>query len=568
MSSDTEQRYDELDVRQLDDPLAEHRRADDLLIRVTAVVVIALVVVLALAFSGTAADIIRGVRAWVNQYTTWYFVVMALLALVFCLYFAFSRFGGVRLGGPSARPQYSRFAWYSMLFACGQGVALIFWSVAEPIMIKDGGDPLTPDRSTDDGALGWSYFHWAITGWAIYCIVAVCIAYSTHNRNQKPTFRGACEDLFRDKARRPAGVVIEFIAIITTVFGLSTSFGFASLQLTSGLEAATGIESSRAVQATVIAVIGLITGVSVFYGVNKGMKRVSEANSILSILLIVVAFVFGPTVYLLHLLPQSFGEYIDRFLNMSFYTDPATAGMGDTWNGTWTVFIWCWTFAFSPFVASFIASISRGRSLREFILGVIAIPSVIVVVWIAILGGTALRYDPQTDGAISEAVNDDVSKGLFAMAEHIPLVGSFVVILATVLVATYFITSLDAGVHALSSFVTMGARPSAIFRAILVAMIVGISLNLLLIGGEEALSTIQTGTIIGALPFTIVVMILVTNLLRRLRADTARLDVALPEGPDGGQAGSVDAAEEGPGEAGSDQAGGGRDEKFAPKAKV
>lgn len=535
MSSEVDEAYENLEIRDLVDPYEDKRLRDDVLIRIMASAIIAIILALAILYPDTARDAIQNARTWVTRYFSWYFVLLASAALLFCVLLAFSRFGTIRLGGPKAKPAYSRFAWYSMLFACGQGIGLIFWSVAEPIMLQNDNPLLQPDQlPSRDGAIAWSYFHWAVTAWAIYCTVAVCIAYSTHNRQQKPSFRGAVEDMIKGSARRPVGVAIEFVAILTTVLGISTSFGFASLQFTSGVSAASGIEGSQNLKIGIVVAIGVIAAISVFFGVEKGMKRVSELNSVLSIVLVGVVFVFGPTMYLLHLLPQSFGAYIDSFVGMSFYTDPAIAAQGidswtESWNGWWSVFIWCWCFAFSPFVASFIASVSRGRTIREFIFGVIAVPSVIVLVWIGVIGGAALEYDMETNGAITDAVMEDTSSGLFAMAEHIPTIGSAVIILATVLVATYFITSLDSGVHALSSFVSMGAKPSAIFRVVLVFMIVGISLLLLTLGGDSALDTIQTGTIIGALPFTVIVLLMVINLLRRIYLDTYRFDEDLTD---------------------------------------
>lgn len=529
MSSDKVGEYEELEVCEHADPLLKHRSTDDFGIRIGAGVTITLIVALALLFPNAARDVIDAARTWVTQYFSWYFIILAGTALVFCIVLGASRFGTIRLGGPRAKPKYSRFAWYSMLFACGQGIGLIFWSVAEPIMVQHDNPLLVNADAARDSAMSWTYYHWAITAWAIYCTVAVCIAYSMHNRREKPTFRGSCEDLFQGKMRRVIGVIVEYVAIITTVLGVATSFGFASLQFASGLSFSTGVETNTAMKIVIIAVIGVIAAVSVFFGIEKGMKRLSELNSILSIVLIAVVFTFGPTLYLLHLLPETIGVYIDQFVGMTFYTDPllVTSSLGDwrnSWNGWWTVFIWCWCFAFSPFVASFIASISRGRTIREFIFGVIVIPSAIVVVWVGVIGGTALQYDAETSGAITEAVQNQTSDGMFAVAQHIPVVGSAVVILATVLVATYFITSLDSGVHALSSFVSMGARPSAWFRVALVLMIVGISLIMLIVGGDNALDTIQTGTIIGALPFTAVVILMVINLVRRVLEDTRQYD--------------------------------------------
>lgn len=512
-----------------DDPergagLTAKAHRDDVAIRIATAAVVVIIVVAAIANPQAAYGIIQSIRTGITEYFGWWIVLAATLALGLCLWIAFGKYRSIRLGGPTAKPEYSRFAWYSMLFACGQGIGLIFWSVAEPILVR-ADNPLldTVSAGPVNGAMAWSYFHWAVTAWAIYCVVAVCMAYARFNRGKSGSFRGTCEDILPKPIRRAGGLVIEWLAIITTILGLATSFGFASMQFSSGVSSLFGIESTLLLKIGVIVVIGLITAISVFVGVQKGMQRISKANSVLSIVLLVLVFVFGPTLFLLHLIPESIGTYLQTFIPMSTFMDMPSAGglatWSDSWNGVWSVFIFCWCFAFSPFVASFIASISRGRTLREFVLGIIGIPSIVVIIWIGIIGGTALNFDDALGGAITAAVMQDTSSGLFAMGEAIPYVGVVVVALSTVLVGTYFITSIDSGVHALSGFVSTAAKPSAAFKAVLVGLISVVTLALLLLGGNGVLDTIQTGTIVGALPFTVIVVIMVANFIRAVRRD-------------------------------------------------
>lgn len=525
-------------------------RRDDIAIRIATAAVVAIIVGAAVANPRVAYDVIQNLRTFITKYFGWWIVLAALLALALCLWIAFGKYRSIRLGGPDAKPEYSRFAWYSMLFACGQGIGLIFWSVAEPILVRTDNPLLdTFPVGIDNGAMAWSYFHWAVTAWAIYCIVAVCMAYARFNRGKSGSFRGACEDILPKPIRRGGGLVIEWLAVITTILGLATSFGFASMQFGSGLSSLFGIESSLLLKVGVIVVIGLITALSVFVGVQKGMQRISKANSVLSIILLVLVFVFGPTLFLLHLIPESIGTYIQAFVPMSTFMETSAAGglatWSDSWNGVWSVFIFCWCFAFSPFVASFIASISRGRTLREFVLGIIGIPSIVVVIWIGIIGGTALNFDDALGGAITAAVIQDTSSGLFAMGQAIPYVGLLVVAISTVLVGTYFVTSIDSGVHALSGFVSTVAKPSPPFKAVLVALIAVVTLVLLLLGGDGVLDTIQTGTIVGALPFTIIVVIMVANFIRSVRKDP-QIRACVPASEDGEpQAGEIEALSEG-----------------------
>ena len=384
---------------------------DRILIMVIPPVLIVAAVIWVILDSNRAAETISAMRTFVTSEFTWLFIIYSLVALIVCIWAAFSKFGKVRLGGPKAKPLHGRFAWYSMLFACGQGIGLIFWSVAEPIMLRDDNPviPVTGAGTAEEGAIVWTYFHWGLTAWAMYCVVALCLAYSHHNLGKTLTFREATVDILPRKVQRPAGVVIELLAIIATVLGLATSFGFAAMQFSSGVTSFTGIASGPLMWMIVIGAFAAVTGISAYIGINKGMARLSMANSILSIVLVVAVFIFGPTIYMISTMTQTFGSFGQHFLSMSFFTDfQITAGSLDTWqdswNGWWTVFIWCWVIAFSPFVAGFVARISRGRTIRDFVIGVTVVPSLIVMVWVGVIGVASIYYDDQTGRSLSDGV--------------------------------------------------------------------------------------------------------------------------------------------------------------------
>jgi glycine betaine transporter len=486
------------------------------------VLIAVIVVAVSVNPEGTAEAIDR-LRTIVTSGFTWWFVAYSLVAVAVCLWLSISRFGRIRLGGPQARPEHGKFAWYSMLFSCGQGIGLMFWSLAEPILLREQSPAVPAGQAPGNGGIVWTYFHWGFTAWAMYCVVAVCLAYSHFNLGKTLTFREATVDLFPKRAQRPAGVLIELLAIIATVLGLATSFGFAALQFTSGLTSFTDLAASPVLWVAVILTLGGLTAVSAFLGVNKGMKQISEANSVLSIVLVVAVFVFGPTVFILSNISQTFGSFFYNFVSMSFWTGAQGAGgpLGDwseSWNGVWTVFIWCWVIAFSPFVAGFIARISRGRTIREFVLGVTIIPSLIVMVWVGVIGSAGLHYDDAAGGSISADVAQDTSTGLFSMLGMIPSVGAVLLVIATILVATYYVTSLDSGTYALAEFVSAPKKSGPLFRVVLVASIATVALVLLSIGGSSVVDTVQTGTILGAFPFSFVILLMIANLIRRLRA--------------------------------------------------
>ncbi|MGJ9404662.1 BCCT family transporter [Arthrobacter sp. KK5.5] len=469
-----------------------------------------------------AAEVIGRMRTFVTSGFTWLFILYSAIAVGVCCWLAASKIGRIRIGGPKAKAEHSKFAWYSMLFACGQGIGLIFWSVAQPIMLRDEVPLIPAGANPGEGGMVWTYFHWGLTAWAMYCVVAICLAYSHHNLGKTLTFREATVDILPKRAQRPAGVVVELLAIIATVLGLATSFGFAALQFTSGISTFTGVTAGPGVWIAVIIGLAGLAAISAFVGVNKGMKRISEANSILSIVLVAGVFVFGPTIYILSNISQTFGAFIYNFIPMSLWTDAAVAtgpldSWQDSWNGWWTVFIWCWVIAFSPFVAGFIARISRGRTIREFVLGVTIIPSLIVMIWVGVIGSAALYYDDATNRSISDDVAANTSSGLFSTLAMVPVIGGVLLVAATILVATYYITSLDSGTYALAEFVSAPKKAGPWFRVVLVLSIAAVALVLLSIGGTAVVDTVQTGTIIGAFPFSFVILLMIANLIRRLR---------------------------------------------------
>ncbi|MCT2149027.1 BCCT family transporter [Dermabacter vaginalis] len=495
---------------------------DSLFIKALPPVLIVCVVVAVVVNPDGTANVIDGLRTHITAGWTWYFVAYSVLAVALCVWLTFSKLGKVRLGGPKAKPEHSAFAWYSMLFACGQGIGLIFWSLAQPIMMKEDSAILPITGNPGEGGIVWTYFHWGFTAWAIYGGIAACLAYSHHNLGKTLTFREATVDILPKKAQRPAGVVIEMLAIIATVLGLATSFSFAAIQFSSGLSSLTSLESGNTVWLIVIAVFAVLAAFSAFMGVDKGMKRISELNTILSVVLVLGVLLFGPTVYILSNLVQTSGSFISNFLSMSFFTAPELTmtpidSWQDSWNGWWTVFIWCWVIAFSPFVAGFIARISRGRTIREFVVGVTIVPSIIVMVWVGIIASAGMFYDEKSGGAVTEAVGIDNAAGLFEMLGMIPYIGTILIIVATVLVGTYYVTSLDSGTYALAEFVNAPKKASSAFRVVLVVSIAVVAIVLLSLGSDSVVDTVQTGTIIGAFPFSFVVLLMIINLFRRLR---------------------------------------------------
>ena len=301
----------------------------DHVIRAASVAIVAVVLGIALVSADTFINAVGVLRTFVTQYCSWWIVLCAFLCFAVCIFVAVTKLGSIRLGGKDAKPAFSYFSWFAMLFATGQGVGLVFWAVAEPIMMY--GD--TPFNAPDplfagDTALAWTYFHWAIPAWAIYAIVSLFMAYARYNMHKDTTFRGTVEDLFPARAKRPVGIVVEILVVIATIFGLTTSLGLASYQFNSGIQQIFNIQTGQALQVAFVILFGSIATMSVWFGVVRGIKKISNANAVMSIVFVAAVFIFGPTLYILGVLPESLSVFIDQFMLMSGFTEAVNLGAG------------------------------------------------------------------------------------------------------------------------------------------------------------------------------------------------------------------------------------------------
>ena len=443
----------------------------DHVIRAASVAIVAVVLGIALVSADTFINAVGVLRTFVTQYCSWWIVLCAFLCFAVCIFVAVTKLGSIRLGGKDAKPAFSYFSWFAMLFATGQGVGLVFWAVAEPIMMYGGTPFNAPDPLfAGDTALAWTYFHWAIPAWAIYAIVSLFMAYARYNMHKDTTFRGTVEDLFPARAKRPVGIVVEILVVIATIFGLTTSLGLASYQFNSGIQQIFNIQTGQALQVAFVILFGSIATMSVWFGVVRGIKKISNANAVMSIVFVAAVFIFGPTLYILGVLPESLSVFIDQFMLMSGFTEAVNLGAGiasygDSWQAFWSFFIFCWCFAFATFTAGFVSTISRGRTLREFVGGVVFVPAAVCIVWTCVVGGTGV-WAAMSDPGIVAQTNADSSMGLFLTIDSVPLIGGVLTVLATILIGGYIVTSVDSGVMALSNFVSPAARQSRGFNNI------------------------------------------------------------------------------------------------------
>jgi glycine betaine transporter len=441
-------------------------------------------------------------------------IVLGVVVLIFVL--AFSPSGNLKLGGEDDAPAYSLGAWFAMLFAAGMGIGLVFWGVGEPLSHfgnpPPGITPRTPEAA--NAAMRYSFFHWGLHPWAVYSIVGLAIAFFQLRRGSPALVSAATSSLPWPWLRR-AAPLIDILAIVATAFGVAASLGIGALQIGSGLNQVFGLPSGLVTQIGIIIVATLLFIGSAVSGVDRGVKWLSSANLLAALALALVVFVLGPTVALIDTFTTTLGAYLSEFVRMSLRTTPFT---DSSWVGDWTVFYWAWWISWSPFVGLFIARVSRGRTIREFVLGTVLAPTLAAALWFSIFGGTALWLEIFKGVPLAAAAKADISTVLFHMFDALPL-SMLMSAVATVLVLVFFVTSGDSATLVLGIMSRDGdPDPPARVKATWGTLIAGIAISLLLSGGVEA---VQTATIVFALPFAGVIVLMAIALWRGVHEDWA-----------------------------------------------
>ena len=444
----------------------------------------------------------------------WLYLWVVLGLLVFNLVLAFSRYGDLKLGAEDDEPEFSVGTWFSMLFAAGMGIGLVFWGVAEPLSHygtpPPGLAPETPEAA--NAAMRYSFFHWGLHPWAVYSIVALAIAFFQFRRGGAALPSTAVQSLPWGFTRA-LGPLVNVLAVIATAFGVAASLGMGALQINSGLHRLLGVPVGVPSQLAIIAVTTLLFLGSAVSGVGRGIKWLSNINVALAGLLALVVFLIGPTVAIIDTFTSTLGSYVSELVRMSLRMTPFR---DSHWVGDWTIFYWAWWVSWSPFVGLFIARVSRGRTVREFVLGTVLAPSLAAFVWFSVFGGTGLTMEIMQSAPIAEAVKADVSTALFALFDGLPL-SALLSGVATVLVMLFFVTSGDSATLVLGTMSTGGeGDPSARVKIAWGLLISGIAVSLLLAGGLQA---VQTATIVFALPFAVVIVLMGIALWRGVSHD-------------------------------------------------
>lgn len=444
----------------------------------------------------------------------WFYLWVVLGMVLFAAYVAFSRYGQLRLGGEDDEPEFSIGSWFAMLFAAGMGIGLVFWGVAEPVShyvtAPPGVKPGTPEAA--NAAMRYVFFHWGVHPWAVYSVVALAIAFFQYRRGGNSLISTVTESLPWRPVRKLSGL-FNGLAVVATAFGVAASLGVGALQINSGLNAVFGLSISPTSQVAIIVVTAALFITSAVSGVEKGIKLLSNTNMCVAALLALAVFLLGPTVAIIDTFTNTLGSYASELFRMSLR---ATPFRDSSWVANWTIFYWAWWISWSPFVGLFIARVSRGRTIREFIIGTVLAPSLAAFVWFSIFGGTALYMEIWQHVPLSEAVKADVATALFALFDAMPF-GQLMSVVATLLVVVFFVTSGDSAVLVLGMMSRGGdPNPPARTKIIWGVLIAGIAISLLLAGGIDA---VQTATILFALPFALVIVLMVIALWRALRED-------------------------------------------------
>ncbi|MGW0899463.1 BCCT family transporter [Streptomyces goshikiensis] len=487
---------------------------------VVAIGVIAVLAVVAWAALGKASfdTASAAALAWVLANFAWLFVIAADVFLVMCVVLAISRFGRIRLGADDSEPEFTNLAWIAMMFSAGMGIGLMFYGVGEPLTHylnpppASGAAPGT--GAAAQAALDYSFFHWTLTPWAIYGIAGLALAYATFRKGRGNRLSSAFVPLIgQERADGWPGRAVDLLAVFATVFGTATSLGLGALQVAVGLSITVGTEDSTAVQLVIIASLSAAFVVSAFSGLHKGVKWLSTVNLVLAAALMLFVFVLGPTVYVLDVIPASVGSYLHELLPMATRTGAFT---DSAWLGAWTIFYWAWWLSWAPFVGTFIARISRGRTIREFLIGVLLVPSGATAVWFCVMGGTAIRLDSTGAADLAVTVKDGAEASLFAMLDALPL-GTLTSYVAMVLVMTYFVTSADSASLVMGSLTSRGSLNPPTWLVVTWGILMAAVAAVLLVAG--GLKSLQTATILVALPFVIVMLLLCWALVTELRQD-------------------------------------------------
>ncbi|ROO26662.1 choline transporter [Salinisphaera orenii MK-B5] len=488
------------------------------------VIVIGILVVFGALMPDVANSFFSGMQSWLIETFGWLYLSAVGVYLIFCIVLAASRYGQFRLGPDHSEPDFSYLSWFAMLFSAGMGIGLMFYGVAEPVLHYD--NPPTGEASTALAAresMRLTFFHWGLHAWSVYAVVGLCLAYFSFRRNLPLRLSSAFYPLIGNRIYGPIGHAVDVLAVFGTLFGVATSLGLGAQQVNSGLNFVFNVPEGITTQIVLIAIITAMATLSVVLGLDGGIRRISELNLWLAAALLLFVLVLGPTLFIFQSLSQNIGNYFSSIVDMTF-NSYAYTGDEDTdgFMSGWTLFYWAWWISWSPFVGMFVARVSRGRTIREFVLGVLIVPVGATFLWLTAFGDTALHMI-MADGAtdLVGAVNESTSTALFYFLEQFPLTW-LTSVLGTILVVTFFVTSSDSGSLVIDILTAKDGSEPPVWQRIFWAVLEGVVAVVLLVAG--GIGALQAASLASALPITIIILIMAYCLYKSLSVEAIKQD--------------------------------------------
>ncbi|WP_270181477.1 glycine betaine uptake BCCT transporter [Alkalihalobacillus sp. CinArs1] len=453
---------------------------------------------------GSLESISASAQTFISNKFGWYYLILVTLLVIFCVFIIFTPYGKIKLGKPDEKPEFTTLSWFAMLFSAGMGIGLVFWGAAEPIYHYAVNAP-TAETGTPAAvkeSMQYVYFHWGVHAWAIYAIVALVLAYFKFRHDKPGLISATLYPIFGDRVNGLLGKVIDTLAVFATIVGVATTLGFGAVQINGGLSYLTGVPNNFTSQLIIIAVVTVLFMISAWTGISKGIKYLSNANIGLAGFLFLAMFILGPTIYILNMFTDTIGSYLTNILAMSFRIAPLNPENRE-WINNWTIFYWAWWISWSPFVGIFIARVSRGRSIREFLVGVLLVPSIVGFLWFSTFGVSAINLQQNGTADIASLATEEA---LFGTFQNYPF-GVVLSIIAITLIGTFFVTSADSATFVLGMQTTYGSlNPGTSVKLTWGITQSAMAAVLLYSGGLQAL---QNVLILAAMPFS-VIMILMT----------------------------------------------------------
>ncbi|MFZ5642490.1 MAG: glycine betaine uptake BCCT transporter [Bacillota bacterium] len=480
-------------------------------------VIVLLFVGLGMFLPSQMGKVVNDVFAFLTTDFGWLYLLSVAIFIVFAFGIALSRYGQIKLGKEDEKPEFSNFQWFAMLFGGGMGIGLVFWSIAEPIMhyvSPPVGTGNTPEAMHT--AMRIVFFHWGIHAWVIFAICGLALAYFQFRKGLPFLVSSAFYPLIGDRIYGPIGKAIDILSVFATVFGVATSLGLGSSQIATGIQYIWGIEATPFTISIIIAVMTVLFTLTTISGLHKAMQAAANIKVWLSIAFMVFIFLFGGMVFIMNAFTDAIGAYFQNFIGQSLW-------MGNLpWLTGWTIFYWAWWIAWAPFVGQFVARVSKGRTIREFVLAVTLLPVGFSFIWLSIYGGAAFNLDAISNGAIQAAVNADYTTAFFATLQQLPLY-ALTAPLAIVLIVASFVAAADSATYVLAMLTSGGdMEPDKKLRSFWGFMQGAITIILILVGGKAALTALQTASIAAAFPFMLIMLAMCFSIYKALREDHGR----------------------------------------------